>query len=199
MGFFFGNMNFFIFSFSLYFQIRGQDAQEVTVVQITTTTNATTTARSITTTEPTSENVLEACPSCIKDNFSKYRKNCDRLKSSSSSSYISCPCFIFDNDNVGQRDENKSDCIIYESKWKQIAIHPTWSASVFLISVSIAVIFFSMFMSNISPLNLPPYNRAVAIVLLLTSIIGLTSLIGLSPKIDPQGPAHANIMLDCLQ
>ena len=51
-----------------------------------------------------------------------------------------------------------------------------------------------MFMSNISPLNLPPYNRAVAIVLLLTSIIGLTSLIGLSPKIDPQGPAHANIM-----
>ena len=49
-------------------------------------------------------------------------------------------------------------------------------------------------MVNISPLNIPPYNKYVFIIAVLLLLICITSWVGMSPAVTPSGPPIASIM-----
>ena len=49
-------------------------------------------------------------------------------------------------------------------------------------------------MVNISPLNIPPYNKYVFIIAVLLILICITSWVGMSPAVTPRGPPIASIM-----
>ena len=49
-------------------------------------------------------------------------------------------------------------------------------------------------MVNISPLNIPPYNKYVFIIAVLLLLISITSWVGMSPAVTANGPPIASLM-----